>query len=257
MTKRQSVVVLLSGAFVAVAIACGDVPTFADGIAYISPVLLPSLAVAAGDVLRDSLGTPAPLSVQAFDANDKPIAGVTPTYVVSTVPAGVTIDANGNVTALDSVRTVQIVARVGSRIQTPAATLEVVAQPDTIYSSTLTIDSLLAVTPSTPLQVTLSGNRKGTRTPSKSILVHFQITKTFPSTGTVDTKNVFFADGGGSDLSRSVDTTDASGIASRSVTAITVTGLDSIQVQATAKSLAGVVLTGSPVTFILPVKKGK
>lgn len=257
MTRGRSGVVLLAGAALAVAIACGDVPTFADGIAYVSPVILPSLAVAAGDVLRDSLGAPAPLSVQAFDQNDKPIAGVIPSYVVSSVPAGVTIDANGNVTALDSVRSVQIVARIGSRIETPVATLEVVAQPDSIYSSTTTIDSLAALTPSTALQVTLSGNRKGTRTPSRSILVRFQITKTFPFSGKVDSTNVFFSDGGNAAFSRSVDTTDARGIASRSVTTIATTSLDSVQVQVTAKSLAGVVLKGSPVTFTIPVKKGK
>jgi hypothetical protein len=53
-----------------------------------------------------------------------------------------------------------------------------------------------------------------------------------------------------------VDTTDQSGIASRSVTSSIAQGVDSIVVQATATSLRAAPLGGSPVRFVLPVKKG-
>src|SRR5882672_2560345 len=113
-----------------VAFSCGSIPTLADGIAYISPIQLPALAVAAGDTLRDSLGRVTPLRVNAFTANDDTIPGVLARFIVATVPAGVKVDTNGIVTAFDSLVTVQIVGRIGDHLQTAPSNLAVVAQPD-------------------------------------------------------------------------------------------------------------------------------
>jgi len=232
-----------------VAFACGTVPTFADGIAFISRVETPSLAVVANDTLRDSLGRVAPLRIHAFNENEEEVPAVDLSFVV--VTPGVTIDANGIVTAQDSVRRVQIVGRVGERLQTVATNLEVVAQPDMMVA-TGTIAPLAVATPSSPLQVSVTGNRKGTRVPVSGIIVRYQIVATKPSVRINDT--VFaFTEGQRGDLTKSADTTDG-GTTSRSFVAADLTGVDTVIVEATAKNLKGVPL--SPVRFLIPVKKG-
>jgi len=244
---------LAACAAVVVVIACGDVPTSPDGIAYITPIVLPSEAVAAGDTLRDSLGRVAPLRVYAIGDNGDTISA-TPTYLVTNLPPGVTISASGIVVAFDSLRTVNIVARVGERLQTTPASLYVVAQPDSA-AKTGTVDSLALAQPSSPLQVTITGRHRGTRVPVRSIIVRYQITNVFPLRA-VDPKEFFFANGVRGDLTSAVDTTDQSGIASRSVTSSVALGVHSVVVLATATSLRGARLGGSPVRFVLPVKKG-
>ena len=238
---------------IVVAIACGDVPTSAGGIAYISPIVLPSQAVAAGDTLRDSLGRVAPLRVYAIGTANDTISA-TPRFLVTSLPAGVTISASGIVVALDSPRTVQIVGRIGDRLQTTTAALEVVSQPDSIAKSG-TVDSLRVATPSSALQVTVTGRRRTTRVPVKGIIVRYAITNIYPSRP-VNPTEVFFPDGLRGNLTLAVDTTDASGVASRSITASALTGIDSITVQVAATSLRATPLGGSPVRFTLPVKKG-
>lgn len=249
---------LAAAAAFVVALSCGEVPTLDGGIAYVTPIILPSPAVAAGDVLRDSLGNPAPLQVVAYDNNNAVISNVTANYVVTSLPAGVTIDSSGHVTALDSVRSVTIVARVGSRIQTTAATLEVVPQPDSI-ERTSTLDSLVSFTKTGALAVKVSGLRKGTRVNVKGILVRYQIVK-INGSAVVDTGSHTLVDDANLPLRidgrRAVDTTDASGAAGRYLVPVSLTGVDSIVVEARANSLKGIPLAGSPVRFVLPVKKG-
>ena len=234
-----------------VAFSCGSIPTLADGIAYISPIQLPALAIAAGDTLRDSLGRVTPLRVSAFGSNDDTIPGILARFIVATVPAGVTIDANGIVTAFDSLRTVQIVGRIGDHLQTAPSTLEVVAQPD-LMAATGNLDSLAVNTPSSALQVTVTGDRKGTRVPVNGILVHYRIM--FP---VMSDSILFFTQGVRSNLSQTTDTTKNGGAASRTIASSNLQGFpDTIVVEATARNLKGVPLAGSPVTFTIPVKKG-
>lgn len=232
-----------------VALSCGTVPTFDGGIAYIGPIDMPALAILAGDTLRDSLGHVAPLRVQAFGEGDQPIPNVPASFIVNTAPFGVKIDANGIVTALDSPRTVQIVGKVADRLQTASTNLEVVPQPDLI-ASTGTIDSLKTTTASSALQVAVTGDRKGTRLPVSGIIVHYRIV--FPQ---ISDTVLFFTEGVRGHLSQSTDTT-AGGVASRSIITIDATQFDSVIVEATARNLKGDVLSGSPVRFRIPVKKG-
>jgi hypothetical protein len=249
--------VLVAAAALVAALSCGDVPTLDGGIAYISPIILPAPAVATLDSLRDSLGRAAPLQVLAFDRNDAVIPNVPVRYVITSLPAGVVIDSNGFVSGFDSVRSVQIVARIGTRLQTTPATLLVVPQPDSIIA-TGAIDSLLSFTKSSALQVRVSGLRKGTRVPVDGIIVHYQITKIDNST-VVDTGGNTLVDDAGfpqrPDARRSVDTT-LSGVASRFLLPVSLTGVQTITVEARATSLKGAPLTGSPVVFVVPVKKG-
>ena len=233
-----------------VAFACGSVPTFADGIAFISPLQRPALAVAFNDTLRDSLGRVAPLRVFAFNDHEDTLPGVTPSFVVITLPPGVKIDANGIVTAFDSIRRVQIVGRVGDRLQTEATNLDVVAQPD-LMVQTGTIAPLALAVNSSPLQVTITGDRRGTRVPVSGVIVRYKIIATFPSVP-ITSDRFLFTEGLRSDLTTSLDTTDA-GSTSRMILASDITGIDSIVVEATAKNLKGVPLT--PVRFVIPIKK--
>ena len=206
-------------AAVAILMACGTVPTFSDNIASISAIELPSLVVVAGDVLRDSTGAKAPLKVEVFDVGGRAIPGAPVTYIVSPADAGIQIDANGFLTANDSIRLVRIVARVGDRIQTTQAQLNVVPLPDQVLG-TGTTDPLAGFPAKGTLQVTVSGTRKGARAPTPGVVVRYQIVSVNGG-ATVNPSKVFLVDDQNTPLRNTptlaVDTTDASGIAARSV----------------------------------------
>lgn len=249
---------LVACAAMIVVLSCGDVPTFADGIAYISAIELPSLVVVAGDSLRDSLGKATPLTVQAFDKSSQPIAGVTPIYFVSPIDAGIRIDANGFLTASDSLRGVHLVARIGDRLQTAEAILVVVPKPDSIVGAATT-DSLPGAPAKGALQVTVTGTRGPTRFGTQGIVVRYQITAVNGST-TIDSNSVFLVDDANNPLrnirTTAIDTTDPSGIASRFVLVSDTTGIRTIEISATARSLHGETIAGNPVKFLIPLKKG-
>lgn len=242
---------------VALILACGTVPTFSDNIASVSAVELPSLVVVAGDVIRDSTGAKAPLKVDAYAISGAVLTGVTPVYIVTPVDTGIHIDANGYLTASDSIRVVHIVARVGDRIQTTQAVLNVVPLPELIAGNGTT-DPLVGFPAKGPLQVTVTGTRKNTRAPTQGVVVRYQITKVNGST-TVDPKKVFLVDDQNVPLlnnpTAAVDTTDASGLASRFVLVSDTAGISTVEIRATARPLKGETLTGNPVTFTLPLKK--
>jgi hypothetical protein len=245
-------IALVAGAACIVALSCGDVPTFANGIVSISAVLLPSPAVAAGDQLRDSTGAVAPITIVAYDKDNNVIPGVAATFIVSTVPVGATIDANGILTAKDSIGPLQVVGRVGASIQTAPISLQVVAQPDSIVQDSSVADSLLAFKLST-LQVRVTGLRGGIEIPVPGIIVRYQITK-MNGSPVVDSTQVELLDDTTnplrSDSRQAVDTTDSGGLASRFLLPNSVT-LVSVEIHATATNLRGVALPGSPVVFII------
>ena len=239
--------------------SCGDVPTFADGIASISPIEFPSLAVVAGDTLRDSLGRAAPLRVRAFDRDGQAVPGVTAVYLVSPADAGIRIDAKGFVIATDSVRAVHLVARIGGRLQTADTSLYVVARPDQIVGQGTT-DSLAGAPAKGPLQVTVTGTRGTTRSPTRGIVVKYQIVAVNGVT-TIDSSRVFLVDDANKPLRNSsttaIDTTDVSGVASRFITVSDTTGIRTIEIRATARPLHAETIVGNPVSFRIPLKKGK
>jgi hypothetical protein len=240
----------------ALVVACGSVPTFSDNIASISSIELPSLVVVAGDVMRDSTGAPAPLKVEAFDVNGNAVTGIAPVYVVTPVDTGIHIDANGFLTASDSIRVVHIVARVGERIQTTQAQINVVPLPEQVAGNGTT-DPLVGFPAKGTLQVTVTGTRKGTRAPTQGVVVAYQIVKVNGST-TVDPAKVFLVDDKNVPLRNpvaAVDSTDASGIAKRYVVVSDTAGINSVEIRATARPLKGETLSGNPVTFTLPLKK--
>jgi hypothetical protein len=241
-------------AAVALALACGEVPTLDQGIAYISPIILPAPAVAIGDTLRDSLGVATALRIEAFGRNDEPLSDPAATFLPTVVPSPVAISEAGLVTASDTVssaRTVQIVGRVGSKLQTTPASLLVVPQPDSLDRT-----SAAVVTRALPaidtLRVTVTGlNAARTRVPVPGIVVRYRIIGIFgpdaasaPVLLTMDGNKVSRPDS-----LAAVDTTDASGLASR--TLIAGSGVDSVIVVVRARSLRNAPLKGDSLRFVL------
>ncbi len=245
---------VLTGALVlAGVLACGEVPTLDQGIAYISPIILPAPAVAMGDTLRDSLGNVAPLRIEAFGRNDEKLPDPPATFLPTILPSPVTIDASGIVKAdtASAVRTVQLVGRVGNKLQTTQASLLVVPQPDSLDRSSAELKAAPLPALDT-LRVTVTGlNRAGTRVPVPGIIVRYRITGVYGS-GAASASTVLTMDGGvisRPDSLVAVDTTDATGAASR--TLVVGPGVDSVVVFARARSLRGVPLRGDSLHFVL------
>lgn len=234
--------------------SCGDVPTLENGIAYVSPVLLPSPAVASLDQLRDSLGRPAPLRVIAYDRDGAEVPGVAATFLPTSLPSLITIDANGFVTAADTVGTVQIVARIGDRLQTTVASLLIVPQP-TSFAGASRADTVSLPALDT-LTVTVRGIRRGAQTAIPGIIVRFRVDSVAgPSPASASA--VLAADGGvvaRPDSTASVDTTNSSGVASRTLV-VSGSGVDRVYVSARARNLRGEPIPGSPAAFVLQVKR--
>jgi len=246
---------LLGVSVAAAALACGEVPTLDEGIAYISPIILPAPAVAVGDQLRDSLGNVAPLRIAAFGRNDEPLPDPQATFLPTVLPSPISIGEDGIVTASDTVsavKTVQIVGRVGSKLQTTAVSLLVVPQPDSLGR---TSDSLktVALPALDTLRVTVTGlNRSGARVAVPGIAVRYRIAGVYPSSASTATA-ILTLDGrtvSRPDSTMAVDTTDASGLASRTLV-VAGTNVDSVVVFVRARSLRGVPLRGDSLRFIL------
>ncbi len=250
---------LIVGALaVASMLACGEVPTLDQGIAYISPVILPAPAVAIGDTLRDSLGRATPLRIEAFGRNDEPLPDPGATFLPVILPSPVAIDvATGIVTAIDTttaVHTVQLVGRVGGKLQTTQASLLVVPQPDSLDRTSPEVKDARVPALDT-LRVTVTGiNRSKSRVAVPGIIVRYRITKVYGSGA--DSASAFLTLDGGvisrPDSLMAVDTTDASGLASRTLV-VAGQGVDSVVVFAHARSLRGVPLKGDSVHFVLRV----
>jgi hypothetical protein len=251
MTPRSYLVTLCSAVALVAAISCGDVPTLADGIAYITPIQLPMPAVEADSFLHDSTGAVAAMRVQAFDRGGNEILGVPVTFVVLTLPSKLTIGADGTVKAADTVMSVQLVAQIGDRLQTPPTTLPIVPHP-TAFSRGGN-DSALTLPAIKPLPVTVTGTWHNTGLPVFGVILRYAITAIYPATAA---GGAVLANDAGlrqRDSTTSIDTTDASGNASRNLAVGT--GVDSVVVQATALDFNARPISGSPLTFILRAKK--
>jgi hypothetical protein len=220
-------------------------------------VLLPAPAVAIGDQLRDSLGNVAPLRIEAVGRNDEQLPDPDAAFLPTVLPSPVTIDANGFVAASDTataVHTVQIVGRVGSKLQTPAVSLLVVPQPDSLERTSDEVKTSTLPALDT-LRVKVTGlDRSRTRVPVPGIIVRYRITALYGA-GAASATALLTLDGGivsRPDSLVAVDTTDANGGASRTLV-VAGTGLDSVVVFARARSLRGVPLKGDSLHFVLRV----
>jgi hypothetical protein len=236
------------------AAACIDMGAPKSGIASISTLLLPSPSVVLGDVMRDSAGAPAPLRVEAFDVNGTAVPGQTSAFFV--LDRGAHVDATGMFFG-DSLSTVRVVGTIAG-LQTPTANVVVTVAPDTVTrfgtGDTTSIHAAAGdstKTQSGPLSVVVR-NRTGAG--ASGFVIRYRIIYSPPARST--TLGVAYL---GDDQSRptAVDTTDASGAASRRAVLrgaqLGTDKPDSIVVQASV-TYKGVAVKGSPVRFVIPVK---
>jgi hypothetical protein len=246
-----------------------------------------------GEAMFDSLGNAAPLKARVFNAKGEEIVGAEVTYHVvayanvdSTNPAFIdsvplTVDeASGIVTGkaapVYATKTARVYAQAG-KLQSRTVTITATRHADKLVSggpledslmiSFLNTDSLL-VAPSSPFTVRVlhtSGALTAADSAVPAYLVRFRIAS--PAGAATDTSYVMLTNG---DRKRSeLDTTDASGNASRQVRIRRVNfpftraagsdGLvrDTILVEASAYREGGTAVDGSPVTFRLIIKANK
>lgn len=248
--------IAIAGALTGIAGAssCGDVPTLDGGIAYIA-FTLPSPAAGVSDVLRDSLGNPAPLRIRAFDRSGAEVPVASATWISTPVPVGngVTIDANGLVKAADTTASVQLVGRVGDRLQTTPATLLVVPQADSIAPTTAGDTSKASALPALDtMRVTVTGIYKGARTPVQGVIVRYHIEGSYPASA--QGYSVLTNASGvvpRPDSTTVVDTTKSSTGGSSAVLVASGSALDSVVVRVRARKFNGQPLGGSPLRFVL------
>ena len=257
MISRFATILAVIGAVIGV--ACVDMSA-PKGPASISALRLPSPSVVIGDVMRDSTGAPAKLDVIAYDANGARITDLSPQFFVTDTGAPATVDASGTVTGT-RVGTVHVVGQVGA-LQTPVAAIPVTVAPKRIALTNPKIDTLFAPLSADttqrgngPAAVTVSGDSIG----SAGFIVKYALVHAPGTISTSKTPAVFLADDQGNPSV--VDTTDASGHASRSVVVVTAflndTSLlrgriDSAVVTAQT-SYKGALVSGSPVRIVIPI----
>lgn len=258
-SRRLMLGVLALAVATALAVACGDVPTLENGIAYYTPVQLPLPTVALGDTLRDSLGVARPLRIQAFTRDSQEVTGVSAFFLPTTLPSLVKIDSvTGFVVANDTATgTVQIVGRIGERLQTSVTSLFVVPEPTTIARAIDAAGDSLALPVLKDLPVTVTGTYKGASATINGIIVRYRIDSLVPSTlppGSAIVVN-------DNDLplrpdsTSAVDTTSAAGTAMRKLLVLKGSGVQRVYVSASARRLHDAQpLAGSPVRFVVDIK---
>jgi hypothetical protein len=196
--------------------------------------------------------------VRAFGRDSQEITGLTVTFLPTALPSNVTIDANGILVAQDTVRSVQLVGRIGDRLQTSVVTLLIVPEPSTVTrADNVGADSSYAVPALRALPVTVSALYRGEVTPVDGIIVRYRIDSLVPATVTPGSA-VLTTTGGGlmrPDSTIAVDTTKSGGTATRSVLVRAGSGVEKVFISASARRLRNAApLAGSPVRFVLELK---
>jgi hypothetical protein len=253
--------------------ACVDLSAPKGSPASISQIQLPAFFVVQGDTLRDTLGTPVPPSVIAYDGAGNVLTSFTPTFFVTDSvqslhfnPDG-TLSANGPADTAGA--TVHLVGQIGG-LQTGQQTIYVTVRPDTLLRVTtsevldsiavpLSQDSAKAIG-----RLTLSTVIHGVGgRPVPGVFVRYELTKglasnssTSPAVYLSDDANKIFT------LNQSTpDTANTSGVTSRTLSvnlrfvadsAFRAGATDTLAVVATAM-YRGVPLSNSPLTILVPV----
>lgn len=257
-SRRLMLGALVLASATALAVACGDVPTLENGIAYYTPVQLPLPAVALGDTLRDSLGVARPLRIQAFTRDSQEVTGLSVFFLPTTLPSLVKIDSvTGYVVANDTATgTVQIVGRIGERLQTSVTSLLVVPEPATIARADAPNDSV-ALPVLKDLPVTVTGTYKGASTTINGIIVRYRIDSLVPAT--LPSGSAILVNDSAlplrPDSTIAVDTTSAVGTATRKLLVLAGSGVQRVYVSVSARRLHDAQpLAGSPVRFVVDIK---
>jgi hypothetical protein len=208
--------------------------------------------VVVGDVMRDSAGNPAPLSITVFDSHQQPISGLVPEFFVLDSSAHVT---NDGLLFGDHVGTSVVFGSVAG-IQTLPTSVPVTILPTTINKVSQR-DSLLvnlagdsAQNLSSPLDAKVSGAGS---VGVQAVVVRYRVVYS-PAALPGQPPTAYIGDDGG--RPSPTDTTAIGGnVSRRAVLRIRALGAplpDSIIVEASA-SYRGAVLLGAPVQFVVRV----
>jgi hypothetical protein len=208
----------LLGIVAIAAVACIDMSA-PKGPFSISVLLVPSPGLVVGDVMRDSNGVPAPLGLTAFDAGGGTLP-ITPDFFVTDSLRFAHIGP-GLILMGDSVGTVHLLGQIGN-LQTAVVSIAVSPAPTTFTASAvpdtglgvlvpLGADSASSTRP-TPLTVSLKGRGDSA---VAGFVVKF-VLKSAPATASTSTSPAVYLGGDDGKISLR-DTTDGSGLASRSV----------------------------------------
>ncbi|MEO7965197.1 MAG: hypothetical protein ABIT38_14925 [Gemmatimonadaceae bacterium] len=260
---------LASLATAAVALACIDITVNKDALGSIEVVNKGTPAIAAGDTLRDSAGNVAPLGVIVYNAGGEPISTGNVKFVATdtmdTSKTGgkrqsrVTVSTEGIVVARAGVTgTAKIYAVAEGRLQSALQSIEVVPKPESLATSSAARDTInyrtLAANPydtSGAFAVRVAGP---VALNVSKWLVNFSLLHAIDDTPVTDTSLYAIVTDEG--RISTVDTTDASGIASRRVRFRGIPGTtltDSVYLVASAR-LGKTQLPGSPKRLFVLVK---
>jgi hypothetical protein len=285
--------VLAAGVAAVIAAACSDIPSDPDTPFSIEFNRAAAPSVVLGQTMFDSLGNEAPLEARVFNSKGEEIVGAAVTYHVvayanvdSTNPAfadsvPLTVGATSGIVTgkpqpVYATKTARVYAQAG-KLQSQTITITATRHPDTLVAgpsledslmlSFLNTDSLL-VAPASPFTVRVLHTRgalTGADSAVPAFLVRFRIVQ--PAGAATDTAYVMLTNG---DRKRSqLDTTDASGNASRQVRIRRVNFpfgkaaggdniiRDTIIVEAAAYREGGTAVPGSGVRFRLILKANK
>lgn len=254
----------LAGATLVALAACLELGGPKDGVVAISNINLPYPSVVVGDVMRDSLGQPAPISIVAFGASGDTLPAEPVTFIA--IDPSVTIDPDGTIHGVtkDTLGG-RVIAGAGG-LQTPPQRVVVTIAPTLATKSTdPTTIQFVNTTPDTsnnsnwsqPLVLTLTGAAADS---AKGYIVSYSIVE-MPDAEVAGTPTAYIGDDAAKPMSR--DTTDAKGQASRRVIlrqAAVASSIrsgarsDTVIVRATVKYL-GADVPGSPIQFVVPISQ--
>lgn len=244
------------------AAACTELGSDPSAVVALELEPSPVPAVVVGDTLRDTTGTVLLLQARAFNVENAPVAGA-PVRFLALDTAVLAVDSITGAVVGRRVGQAAIVASVLG-LQSERITIRVTLRPDTVAgldslrrSMQLSLTSPTAAS-SGALRVFVGHDTtiaaRDTAVAVANWLVRYRIV--FPADSTVsetDTSRVVLAN----DLGRvsTLDTTDASGVASRAVRISTAVSAipDSVIVEATARRPDGTPLAGSPVRFVVRI----
>lgn len=242
------------------ALACVDMSA-PNGPAAISNLRLPSPSVVVGDVMRDSNGTPAALTITAFDAAGTPTTAQGAQFFITDSTKAAHL-AGGTMLTGDKIGSTVLVGQIGN-LQTAAVTVPVTFLPSkmahTGTDSTLVaqLSQDTAVVGSATLTLKVSSAQDSA---SAGIVVRYVLTRAPTSLDPLHPA-VFIADN--TNHPASADTTTEQGTSTRRLIVISArlsdqalvsgTKTDTAIVEARA-SYKGTALDGSPVQFIVPIR---
>lgn len=217
--------------------SCIDLTVDPKEIAAIEFVAPATPAFIVGDSLRDTLGTVTRLEAKVFDAGGDLVPNA-PLYFVATDTFARVVGGSLLVANKTNVGTTKVYAVTG-RLQSVARTLSIIASPDSLAFTPATVDTIKLKVPTTGSAIDTSATVKVTvraaGSVSSAVRVRFELVRRGTPLGPADTATYALVNTG---LRPSrVDTTDATGTASRTLRVRVAAGasvLDTLVVRATA-----------------------